>query len=428
MDEEIRTRHFDRSSRAYQSKEPGTIIKSMRKFGVEAEMYHKSRAAVGVLSKTIAKVFGIEHDGSIDAGSGTGVEVVSPILCGGKGEEAVVDMFKTINSLGFKINKTCGLHVHLDGAGFAKTKETDVIQLGLVESSKMLSSLSEARGDYAFVVKRDVMNCLGERLEAREAAQLIADEHLTRPGDSIFLSKELGLSVPEIVRRSCVHQIGKTRAMLDMFCFDGDVSEEEAVRGVSITPHTPSPDDLLCIVYGQSNLSNILTLLYLHTVFSDVFMAMLPMSRRQDNLYCQSLSLGFSANQIEHIMSYTELEAAWYKTRTVNETRRRKGNNYDDSRYFSINLHSLFAKYGTIEVRSHTATLDPNKVLYWVAFHQEILDRIVSGDITIGALSEGAHIADIDEKTDFLQYSLGLRPELQKYMQQRIDYFKNKEK
>jgi len=421
-------RHFDARSTQFQNKEPGQIIKSFRKFGVEVEMFHPTNKALGDLSKLVEKVFGIEHDGSIDAGGGHGVEVVSPILRGSAGETAIVELFKTINSLGFKTNKSCGIHVHLDGAGFAKSDKVFISPIRDLEDLKVLDSLSKKNGDYAFIVNHEVMRRMSQNMNADDIAQLITDEYMATGGKQFFLSKELGQSIPEIVRGACVLEIGNTRSFTDIYRFVEESEEEiDITVPIVVEELKPSGDDLLVIVKGNNNLQNILTLLYLHTVYSDVFMSMLPKSRRQDNLYCQSLALGFSAGEIERIRSYSELETAWYKTRTMRETSSRKGNKYDDSRYFTVNLHSLFAKYGTIEIRSHSATLDHNKVLYWAAFHQEILDRIVSGAITIPSLRQGSSLSDLNDKTEFLMDTLGLRTPLLKYMKARIDYFKTNE-
>lgn len=428
MDDDFATnRNFDRRSTEFQSKSPGKIIKSLRKFGIEIEMYHSVSNTIRKLSGLVPKSFGVEHDGSIDAGSGYGVEVVSPILKGNAGEEAIVSVMKTINSLAFQINKTCGLHVHLDGEGFAQSNKTVVMPFTNFTDPTLITKLNINQGDYAFAVRQDVMSEISERVGMEEAAKLLSDEYMTTEGNQLFLSKEIGRGINEIRVRNGVIDIDKYRGLIDIYGFHGASDEDSAVKGIVVDSLTPGENDWLCIVYGNRNLENVKTLLYLHTVFADVFASMLPMSRRQDNLYCQSLSLGFSAGQIEDIESYTELEKAWYRAKTMVERRTHRGNRYDDSRYFTVNLHSLFDKYGTVEIRSHSATLDPNKVLYWAAFHQEILDRIVAGDITIGSLREGSYMSSLEDKTAFLMDVLGLRTPLMTYMQQRIDYFKDNE-
>lgn len=431
MDEEnnirVPERHFDASSKQFQGKEKGQVIKSLRKFGVEVEMIHTKRKSIADLAKGVAEAFGFEHDGSIDAGGGIGIEVVSPIMKGRIGELGIRDLFVRINKLGFLVNKTCGLHVHLDGKDFSKNEKYTIVHVESVDET-LLANLAE--DDYAFVIKKEVMEALGKNssMNVEDIARLVMDEYLTCDNNTLFLSKSMGHSVPDIQVKDSVMVVGKSKTLIDMYALGEATPEYASLSGVEVKANVPSPDDLFCVMYSNRNLQNVLTLLYLHTVYGDVFMSMLPKSRRQENLYCQQLSLGFSAGQIETIQTFTELENAWYKTRTINETQRKKGNKYDDSRYFSINLHSLFAKYGTIEFRSHSATLDPNKVLYWVAFHQEILDNIVSGKINIRSLSKGSHLFHVEDKTKFLMEALQLRQPLKTYMQQRIDYFKNNEK
>ena len=427
-EEELRVpeRHFDGSSKAFQSRDKGQIIKSKRKFGVEIEMFHSKRKAIHDLYKGISSAFGFEHDGSIEARGANAIEVVSPIMQGSLGETGVKDLFLRANKLGFSVNKTCGLHVHLDGKDFSKTDKTFIAPIEILDG-KLLSGMKP--DDYGFIITLDVLQAITSRssMSSEEVARLLMDEYISTRNRRIFLSKALGTNIPEITIKECSLTVGKTKVMVDMYCLAKPSPSYEELNGKELTRLIPAQDDLFCVIYNNKNLKNVLTLLYLHTVFGDVFMSMLPKSRRQDNLYCQQLSLGFSAGQIENIESFTELESAWYKTKTAIDVQRRKGNKYDDSRYFSINLHSLFAKYGTIEVRSHSATLDPSKVLYWVAFHQEILDNIVAGKISISSLSKGTHLFHIEDKTAFLIKAMQLRAPLRTYMQQRIDYFRNNE-
>lgn len=426
IERRLRETNFDPDTTAYQSDGKGKIIKSSRKFGVEIEMFHSKSEPLAILSKTLGEAFGLHHDGSVEV-AGHGIEAVSPIMQGEAGENGILEMFGKINKHGFSVNKTCGLHVHLDGAGFSKKGKVSATPVSGVGASVIKDIKSD---DYALVISQRVMSFLSSkvRLSHKDAARVIADEALSTGFDNLFLSKALGQSIPEIICEPSVLDIGDCRTMIDYFDFAKEDLEMEQMVDVEISASRPEPDDWFCVVYENKSLKNVLTLLYLHTVFSDVFMSMLPKSRRQDNLYCESLDLAFSPHQIENIQSYTELEQEWYKTSNIVDTARRKGNNYDDSRYFAINLHSLFAKYGTVEVRSHSATLDPNKVLYWVALHQEIMDKIVDGSLTIEKMRRGTHLREVEAKTEFILTVLNLRQPLYKYVRQRIAYFKAKDK
>jgi hypothetical protein len=433
MDEErLEQRHFDKKSIKFQSKEPGRIIKSLRKFGIEVEMYNEKSQSLTALAKTLSRAFGIEHDGSIQA-PGYALEVVSPILQGALGEQTVQDLFARINELNFKVNKSCGLHVHLDGAGFMNDGSVKVIPVAEV-SAETFSKVG--RGDIAFVMRREMMNeyIRATHMEPDDIAEIIAEE-LVAGQRNIFLSKTLGTSVPELKVRDTSIVYEKQEAVIEILeplqqkdpPAKVELGADDTVRVIKATDtRTPKPEDYVCIVHYSKNLQNLLTLLYLHTVYADVFKAMLPPSRRSGNGFCQDVALGFSAKQLETITSYSELESAWYSEKNTKSVRQRKGDKYDDSRYFSMNLHSLFAKYGTVEMRSHSGTTDPLKALYWAALHQEIMDKIVAGEVTIDALRTGSNLFSVEEKLPVLLNVLNLRTALRKYMIQRIEYFNKK--
>ena len=59
----------------------------------------------------------VESDSSVrplrNSRDWVGVEIVSPILKGDEGRQFVLDLFAFIKSVGGKVNKTCGQHIHL---------------------------------------------------------------------------------------------------------------------------------------------------------------------------------------------------------------------------------------------------------------------------------------------------------------------------
>ena len=56
-----------------------------------------------------------EHDSSIRSStySRTGVEFVSPVLVGNEGVENVLEFAKWLQSIGARVNASCGLHIHI---------------------------------------------------------------------------------------------------------------------------------------------------------------------------------------------------------------------------------------------------------------------------------------------------------------------------
>lgn len=101
-----------------------------RQFGVEIEFYGITpRVAIAALTEAgiEASYEGYTHrvmdgwkivtDGSVTSrgtGTGSGLELVSPILAGERGLESVEKALNALVTAGAKVNTTCGLHVHVD--------------------------------------------------------------------------------------------------------------------------------------------------------------------------------------------------------------------------------------------------------------------------------------------------------------------------
>lgn len=417
-------RRFNPKETAFQSEDSGSVIKSPRKFGLELEIINAKDQNIYALSQVIDTSFGIENDGSIiTENKERSIEVITPILSGNKGEEAVRNLYEKVNSFEFKVNASCGLHAHLDGAGFKKSDDTTCAPLSTVPADTILS---KTREDNIFVVNKKLLDKLVKITDGTGAnvARMLIDEFKSTGRKTLYLGRILGTTAPDVVIRNGVMDIGKYSFSVDYYDYADSfkIPVDESPIKITIDDLKINPNDYLCIIHGDNSLANLKSLLFVYSVFNDVFMAMLPKSRR-NNVYCQNLALSFSPNQINSIGSHTELETAWYKTKSIVETESRKHNHYDDSRYYGVNLHSLFAKYGTVEIRSHSATLAPNKALYWVALHQEILDKIVSGHVSLQTLKGGAYLDTLEEKVEFLISAFSFRTSIRKYIKQRIQYF-----
>lgn len=97
------------NSPALVTPEKGDMITSMRPFGVEIECQYPDRSSVDKMMRNFSSM-GFSGDGSV---AGKGVEFQSPILAGKVGEEYIAKFCKGLNALGFKVDNTCGLHIHL---------------------------------------------------------------------------------------------------------------------------------------------------------------------------------------------------------------------------------------------------------------------------------------------------------------------------
>jgi hypothetical protein len=94
----------------------GTIVKSMRPFGVEIELYTDHRQEMTEIMRALPQGIGYGPDGSI-SGAYT-LEVRTAPLQGKHGEELIKKVCKLLNDHNAQTNKSCGLHVHLDGMGY----------------------------------------------------------------------------------------------------------------------------------------------------------------------------------------------------------------------------------------------------------------------------------------------------------------------
>lgn len=122
--------------------------------------------------------------------------------------------------------------------------------------------------------------------------------------------------------------------------------------------------------YKRDDRSNWLkNVLYFYTQYSTVMEAIVSNSRKFGNMYCIPLGESYDLDEIEKCNTVQEIKELWYKGRSPN-------GHFDDSRYHNVNLHSFWDRHGTVEIRSHGGTIDPNKILLWVRLHQKIVDKL----------------------------------------------------
>lgn len=108
----------------FQSKDFGEIIKSQRAFSIEIETYYKRSDDVNYIYSNTPEQVGISGDGSL---SSRGVELQTPKLRGQKGENLVRKITDLLNEKNFRVDRSCGLHVHIDGSDLSprtRTKHT----------------------------------------------------------------------------------------------------------------------------------------------------------------------------------------------------------------------------------------------------------------------------------------------------------------
>lgn len=161
-----------------------------------------------------------------------------------------------------------------------------------------------------------------------------------------------------------------------------------------------------------------------YILYEGVLMSFLPFSRRRND-YCRPLSEAFQLNELDMVDSLVEAEKLWYKERTYQEVRHAKRQHYHTSRYFGINLNPLFGK-GHMEIRSHSGTLNPQKILEWANLHALILDAAQAREFGSDFLNETQATPGLREKTRMLFEQIGLPESSRQYFYGRQKKFGDK--
>lgn len=112
----INMRRPNIKSKKYQSVRKGIYISHSVPFSCEIECYGKNKNAVAKVSNEIDDVIGLSGDGSLNSGVGYPIEIQTPILKGKRGEICIAELCTKLVENSFIIDKTCGLHIHLDGS------------------------------------------------------------------------------------------------------------------------------------------------------------------------------------------------------------------------------------------------------------------------------------------------------------------------
>lgn len=173
---------------------------------------------------------------------------------------------------------------------------------------------------------------------------------------------------------------------------------------------------------------------YVYLAFDDVFRAMMPLSRRNNN-FCKASSALYSLDQVRDLQDFSELEVLWYKIdrrrkieTQILEAENRK-NDKDGSRYTGFNLEPLLRNNSnTIEFRYHSPTLNAEKILRWTDIHQTILDKVSSNNIDEDTIN---HIVvsetNLIRKARAMCALFGIKPKTEAYIVERIRKFNDLE-
>lgn len=456
------------------------MISSERTFGIEIEMGGSSRDAIRTLQNEISSSgWHFDDDGSIRDVVPNPVEIVSPILSGKDGEAKVRDVCTRIKRLGFNADYIqCGLHVHLGADEFKKGDTFAALDPSQFKEFMASSNRKYMRG--VFYMTEDALKTYytGNNSSVSNAKyRMFGKEFLKRNGEGFHGLVGIGSTKKVVVVRDEIVKIGgevvKLRIMdavdrsqykdiesapakkiksinkllnklrnergnklIDQVLYSKMMRQEysldekiESLRAEVTNKQKALADKskdgrYIVWVEDKSYVDRLVTLLLFYVIFDEVFMGMLPESRRHGNMYCIPVSKTFTPEQILKVKTLEEFECLWYKDPRKNGINYHKNEHYDDSRYHNVNFHSLWNRHGTIEIRSHSSTTNPSKILLWTALHQTVIDKVATGEITKDSLMEH-HKTPLGGKATAMISVLGLTTYMEKYVRRMLNYFSN---
>lgn len=128
-------------------------IDALRSIGLQAdyEPYHANTVPAGWWK--------ITTDGSVTArgtGRGRGLEMVSPVLQGVAGLEIASKAVKALLNAGAKIDRTCGLHVHLGMDGLTGADIIKVVELYTANQKNINEVVSKSRHNTRWAKKYEL--------------------------------------------------------------------------------------------------------------------------------------------------------------------------------------------------------------------------------------------------------------------------------
>lgn len=161
-----------------------------------------------------------------------------------------------------------------------------------------------------------------------------------------------------------------------------------------------------------------------HLIFEDSIMSFLPYERRVND-FCRPMRDSFSVSQINGCESLLDIEKLWYKERTYSSIKSSKNHHYHSSRYFGVNFHSLLG-HGHLEIRYHSATTNPRKILEWANLHALIMDAASKKSFTEDFLRDAQATSALNDKTEMLFDRIKLAESSRQYFRARQKKFRGK--
>ena len=181
-------------------------------------------------------------------------------------------------------------------------------------------------------------------------------------------------------------------------------------------------------------------LFLLYFVMDYSILAMIPINRRT-NPYCAPMDAtkartlvrsrsyydkGFSIEKIVSSKPTKKDFLEMFYKKNYEQIPEELRAHYNEARYHGTNFHTLYTKYGTVEMRYLEGTLDSNTIINWIAFHQHIVDsaRLIREVEAI----ELFHIKGVKTRLRRFAEITKMKEATLDWAYSRIDQFKDKPK
>lgn len=179
---------------------------------------------------------------------------------------------------------------------------------------------------------------------------------------------------------------------------------------------------------ARKNAEVLKKILILHWVYEPVIMSFLPKTRRS-NRYTKSMKNDYPYRKILEATTYTGLQKVWYKNINIGPIRK-YSDDYNTLRRYGINFFSLFT-HGTLEIRYHSGTTNPTKIMHWANLHTRIVDYCcgligtpkTAEELLKMGLTEKGNPRKLRVLTDQLFKELAISESTQKYLKTRQSKF-----
>lgn len=430
------------------------IIQSKRTFGIEIELGNETSDQNDNLRYSIPSGYNLTSDSSMRVNNP--VELVSPVLHGGGGAKSIIQVCKKLKKYKFHGDHiSLGIHTHIGAKDFLEKPKTAVVDkegLAAILDKKISEVVS-----ILYINENVIKNHVNKNVTEGSYHSFAADHDLSNRGrrilDNLGIENNMCMSIGKTEKiggkmndfilvdsvdyyKYKILQLKHESAQTKVMTTTKDVKERKRALTSIETKFEPIFDETIKKKKGMYvvklndsiRLDRLKTLLYFYLIFDDVFTHMVSPSRRKGNSYCAPLADSYNSEEIESVKTYKEFHSMWYKNRNPRAAIVASRDHYNASRYHNLNLHSLFSRFGTVEIRSHGGTIDAGKILLWTALHQHIVDMIGEDKITLEQIKKlSSNEYDLTVKATQMITLLKLPTHLNKYVKRLLKFFSDLE-